>query len=91
MVSPLDEDRLREARDSDNNIIISDSTLRTILSPQLKNLSSWYKVMCGCECFKYDKIIHSLLISWCDSCFKILKGLQNRSSGEMANYFFEKC
>ena len=28
---------LKEARDEDNNIIISDSTLRSLLPPQLKN------------------------------------------------------
>ena len=48
-VSPLEEGGLKESRDADNYIIISDSTSRDILPPQLKNMSSRYKVMCGCE------------------------------------------
>ena len=50
--------------DSDNNIIISDSTLRNIFPPQLKNMTSWYKVICGCECSISDKIMHSSLLSY---------------------------
>ena len=45
MVSPPDEGGLKEERDADNNIIISDSTLKSIISPQLKNISAQYKVM----------------------------------------------
>ena len=36
MVSPTEEGGLEEARDEDNNIIISDSTLQNILPTQLK-------------------------------------------------------
>ena len=38
------------ARDEDGKIIISDSTLRSLLPPQLKKMSARYKIMCGCEC-----------------------------------------
>ena len=40
MVSPPEEGLLKEARDEDNNIIIGYSTLRNILPPQLKNMTS---------------------------------------------------
>ena len=46
-------------RDEDGKIIISYSTLRSLLPPQLKQISAQYKVMCGCECFFSDKSIHS--------------------------------
>ena len=36
LVSDTDDGKLKEARDEDNNIIISDSTLRSLLPPQLK-------------------------------------------------------
>ena len=49
MLSLPEEGGLKEARDARNNIIISDSTLRSILSPQLNKISARYKVMCGCE------------------------------------------
>ena len=44
MVIPPYEGGLEEALDVDNNIIILDSTLRIILTPQLKNISACYKV-----------------------------------------------
>ena len=43
-------DDLKDARHEDDNIIISDSTLRSLLPPKLKQMSARYKVMCGCEC-----------------------------------------
>ena len=36
LVSSTKDDGLKEARDEDDNIIISDSTLRSILPPQFK-------------------------------------------------------
>ena len=50
---------LKEARYEDDNIIISDSTLRSLFPPQLKNMSSRYKVMRGCECCITAKSMHS--------------------------------
>ena len=46
---PSEEGGMKEERDTDNNIIIIDSTLHEILSPQLINMTSRYKLMCGCE------------------------------------------
>ena len=37
------------ARDEDGNIIISNFVLRSMLPPQLKQMSARYKVVCGCE------------------------------------------
>ena len=56
---------IREARDADNNIIISDYTLRSLFPPQLKKTSR-YKVLCVCECCISSKSIHSSLLSWRD-------------------------
>ena len=50
LVSDPNYDSLKYARDEDNNIIISDSILYSLLSPQLKQMSARYKVICGCEC-----------------------------------------
>ena len=49
---------LKEARYEDDNTIISVSTLRSLFTPQLK-ISSRCKVICGCECYISDKIMHS--------------------------------
>ena len=40
MVDPIEEGGLKEARDKDSNIIISDTTLRNILPPQVNNMTS---------------------------------------------------
>ena len=40
MVSTLEEGGLKEARDEENNIIISNYTLCNILPPKLKNTST---------------------------------------------------
>ena len=50
LVSDPNVDGLKDARDEYGNIIISDSTLRLLLSPQLKQMSVRCKIMCGCEC-----------------------------------------
>ena len=50
MVSTPEEGGLKEAGDEDNNIIISDYTLRSILPPQLNKMYVWYNTVCGCEC-----------------------------------------
>ena len=41
---------ITDARDEDDNIIISDSTLRSLLPTQFMHMSEQYKVMCDCEC-----------------------------------------
>ena len=83
---------LKDARDEYGKIIISDSTLRSLLPPQLKQMSARYKVMCGCECCIYDKSIHSLLLSWRDRYLKKLKdksqNAQSRRSGEKAHHIY---
>ena len=58
MVSPLEEDGIKEAIHGDNNTIISDLTLRNNLTIQLKKITAQYKVMDGCECRISNKSMH---------------------------------
>ena len=58
MVSPPEEGRIKQARDADNNFIISDYTLRTVMKPQLKKMSVQCRLMCGCECYISTKIMN---------------------------------
>ena len=92
-VSTSEEVGLNEARDADNNIIISDSTLPNILPPQLKKMSVRYKVMGGWECFISTESMHYSLLRGRDSHLKKLKyqihNAQNKRSGELENYVFE--
>ena len=57
---------LKDARYENSKIIISDSSLHSLLPPQLKQMSACYKVVCGCECCIFAKIVHSSLLSWRD-------------------------
>ena len=65
LVSDTDNDGIKEAIYEDDNIIIGDSTLRSLLPPQ-SIFSSRYKFMCGCECLISSKMMHSSLLSWRD-------------------------
>ena len=69
LVSDPNDGSLKNARDEDGNIIISDPTLRSLLPPQLKQSSARYKIMCSCECCIYDKSIHSSLLFCRDMYF----------------------
>ena len=70
---------LKETIDEYDNIIISDSTLLSLLPPQLKKMSSRYKVICGCECCISSKSIHSSLLSWGDHYFLKIKDLSQNA------------
>ena len=63
LVNDPNDGGLKDARDEYDNIIISDSTLHSLLPPQIKEMSARYKVMGGCECCIYSKSIHSSLLS----------------------------
>ena len=88
LVSDPNDGGLKDARDEDGNIIISNSTLRLLLPPQLKQMSTRYKVMCGSECCISAKIIHSSLISWCDRYLKNwnIKAKMLKEEGLVKNY-----
>ena len=73
LVSDPNYGGLKDYTDEENNIIISDSTLRTLLPSQLKKISARYKVVCGCECSISDKILHLSFLSWRDRYFLKLK------------------
>ena len=86
MPSPLEEYGLNEARDEENNIIISDLTLRYILPTQLNSMTYRYKVMCGCDWYISSKSMHYYLLTWHNCRLKHLKdrshNAQNRRYGE---------
>ena len=93
MVIPPGEGRLKEAKNTDNNIILSYSTLCNILPPQLKNMTEQYKVICGYECWIYDNSIHPSLLTCLYPRLKHLKGrghnAQNRRYGKRSSHIFE--
>ena len=56
---PPEEGVMNEARDEENNIIISDSTSKNIIPNEIKNMTSIYKVICRCGCCISYKSMHS--------------------------------
>ena len=70
LVSDPNDGGLKDARDEDGKINISNSTLRSLLPPKLKQMSARYKIMCGCECCISAKSIHYSLLSWRDRYLK---------------------
>ena len=67
--------------------------MRSLLPPQLKQMSARYNIMCGCECCIFAKSIHSSLLSWRDRYLKKLKdrrqNAQSRRSGEKSHHIYE--
>ena len=74
LVSDPNDGGLKDSRDEDGKIIISDSTLRSLFPPQFKKMSARYKIMCGCEYCISAKSIHSSLLSWRDRYLKKTQG-----------------
>ena len=64
MVRPVSQGGLSEARDRNNNIVISDYVLCYILPPNLRNISLCKKSMYGYNVFTYTNSIHAYLITW---------------------------
>ena len=87
MISTPKEGGLKEERDSEDNIIIIDSTLRNILPTQLMNMTSRYKIMCGCECYISAKSMHLYLLTWCECHIEHLKAISHNAQIEgLVNY-----
>ena len=74
LVSDPNDGGLKDARYEDGKIVISDFTLRSLFPPKLKQISTRYKVMCGCECCIYAKSIHSSFLFWRDRYLKKTEG-----------------
>ena len=92
LVSDPNNGGLKNARDEDGKIVISDSTLRSLLPPQIKQISTRYKIMCGCECCISAKSIHSSLLSWCyrylEQIRDKIQNVQSRRSGEKTHHIY---
>ena len=92
LVSDTNDVGLKYYRYEYDNIIISDSTLCSLLPPQLIQMSAQYKVMCGCECCITTRSIYSTFLSWHDRLSEKLKdksqNSQSRRSGEKSHHIY---
>ena len=58
LFSDPNDSGIKDTRNEDDNIIISNYTLCSLLPSQLKQISARYKVICDCECCISAKSIH---------------------------------
>ena len=93
LVSDPNYGGLKDDRYEYDNIIISDSTFRSLLPPQSKQMSEQYKVMCCCESCISAKSIHSSLLTWPDRYLEKLKyqsqNAQSIKCGEKSHHIYE--
>ena len=82
LVSDPNDGGIKDSRDEDDNIIISDSTLGSMFPPQLNQIPARYNIVCGCECCSSAKSIHISLISWHDGYLKKTQGSKPKSSNQ---------
>ena len=91
-MSDTNDGALKDTRDKDGKIIITDSIFFALLPPQLRQMSACYKIISGCEWCISGKSIHSSLLSWSDRYLKKLKDqsqdAQSRRSGEKAHHIY---
>ena len=87
LVSDPNYGGIKDAKDEDGKNIISESTLRSLLPPQLKQMSARYNIMCGCEFCISAKSIHSSLLSW---RYRYLKKLKYQSQNSQIRRSSEK-
>ena len=59
LVSDTNDGGIKDTRYEGNNTIIINYTLQMLFPSQLKQMPALYKVMRGCECCIYAKIIHA--------------------------------
>ena len=63
------------------------------MTPQLKKVSAWWKVICGCECCISNRSMNSYLLLWRDNYLKKLKdqshSTKNRRSVRIYSRIFE--
>ena len=80
MIKSPDDGGLPEAFDANGNVIISDTTLRKLMPPQIKKMSHRHMIMCGCEVCIQASSFQASLNSWRLRHLHKLKDIQKSSN-----------
>ena len=74
LIASPDDGGLLGARHAEtNNVIISDTMLRSLAPPQLRPMTDNHKMMCCCAICNTSKYMHESLNSWRRKQLKIMK------------------
>ena len=82
LIASLDDVGLLGARHADkNDVIISDTMLRSLAPPQLCPMIDHHKIMCGCAICNTSKYFQESLNAWRRKQLKIMKDKADNSRG----------
>ena len=82
LIASPDDGGLLGARNSEtNDMIISDTMLRSLAPPQLRPMRDNHKMMCGCAICNTSKYMQEYLNAWRPKQFKIMKDEAENSRG----------
>ena len=80
LIASPDDGGLLGARHTDtNDVIISDTMLRSLAPPKLRSMTNNHKMMCGCAICNISKYFQELLNSWRRKQLKIMKDKADNS------------
>ena len=81
IASPDDGGLLGSIHADKNDVIISDTMLRSLVSPKLLPMIDHYKMMCGCDICNTSKYFQESLNVWRRKKLKIMKDKADNSRG----------
>ena len=81
IASPDDVGLVRARHSIKNDVIISETMLRSLAPPQLRPMTDNHKMMCGCAIFNTSKYMQESLNSWRRKQLKIMKEKADNSRG----------
>ena len=79
--SPEDGGLVGARHDKTNDVIISDTMLRSLAPPQLRPMTDNHKIMCGCAIYYTSKYMQESLNAWRRKQSKIMKHRAKNSRG----------
>ena len=83
IASPYDGGLVGAKHAEANDVIISDTMLRSLAPPQLRPMTDNHKMMCGCAICNTSKYIQEYLNAWRQKQLKIMKDKADNSRGRV--------
>ena len=81
ITSPDDGGLLGAIHTDTNDVIISDTIIRSLEPPQLRTMTYHHKMMCGCAICNTSKYFQESLNTWRRKQLKIMKDKSDHSRG----------
>ena len=87
IASPYDGGLLGSRHANTNDVIISDTMLRSLAPPQLRPMTDHLKIMCGCAICNTSKYFQESLNAWQREQLKIMRDKADNSRGREKDEF----